>query len=332
MGPIIDQAAKTRLLELNQQASNARVKTLHEGKSLGDLGCYLTPALRIGEWQEHDYFTQEHFGPDLVLIPIKNAEEGLRRINSLDYGLAAAIFCKDQEQFDNWHLGCGVVWSMESRHGWSNRAPSFWRLEKLWQPSPRCSFRWSFSERGTGALARWRIGVRIRRGGNELMKQLGLLPLRNDVFFPGAVLQLTVGRPASVALINAVQEGNIDLGVLSQRDASVESPSREDLFEVGTYASIISVMQTNTDRFQVMVKGLARFRLASLDESGEFLRAEVEDMPSSEDESEQLNQLVTTVREQSLSCCAAPGSARAAAHCSRGHSQCLADVIALIWK
>ena len=107
------------------------------------------------------------------------------------------------------------------------------------------------------------------------MKQLGLLPLRNDVFFPGAVLQLTVGRPASVALINAVQEGNIDLGVLSQRDASVESPTRDDLFEVGTYASIISVMQTNTDRFQVMVKGLARFRLTALDESDEFLRAEV---------------------------------------------------------
>ena len=41
-----------------------------------------------------------------------------------------------------------------------------------------------------------------------------------------------------------------------QRDA-VESPTREDLFEVGTYASIISVMQTNADRFQVMVKGLA---------------------------------------------------------------------------
>jgi ATP-dependent Lon protease len=132
------------------------------------------------------------------------------------------------------------------------------------------------------------------------MKQLGLLPLRNDVFFPGAVLQLTVGRPASVALINAVQEGSIELGVLSQRDASVESPTREDLFEVGTYASIISVMQTNTDRFQVMVKGLTRFRLETLDESGEFLQAEVEDLPSSEEESEELDALVAMVREQSL--------------------------------
>ena len=132
------------------------------------------------------------------------------------------------------------------------------------------------------------------------MKQLGLLPLRNDVFFPGAVLQLTVGRPASVALINAVQEGTIELGVLSQRDASIESPMREDLFEVGTYASIISVMQTNTDRFQVMVKGLARFRLETLDVSGEFLQAEVEDLPSSEDETEELESLVAMVREQSL--------------------------------
>ena len=132
------------------------------------------------------------------------------------------------------------------------------------------------------------------------IKHLGLLPLRNDVFFPGAVLQLTVGRPASVALINAVQEGDVELGVLSQRDATVESPSRDDLFDVGTYASIISVMQTNSDRFQVMVKGLSRFELHQLDESGEFLRAEVTDLTPSDVEEGQLDELTATVRQQSL--------------------------------
>ena len=164
-----------------------------------------------------------------------------------------------------------------------------------------------------------------------MIKELGLLPLRNDVFFPGAVLQLTVGRPASVALINAVQEGTVELGVLSQRDATVESPTREDLFEVGTYASIISVMQTNTDRFQVMVKGLARFRLQSLDESGAFLRAEVEDMPSSEEDPDRLEALVATVREQSLEYVALrpdlPERARTVLEGIRSPSR-LADVIA----
>jgi ATP-dependent Lon protease len=132
------------------------------------------------------------------------------------------------------------------------------------------------------------------------IKRLGLLPLRNDVFFPGAVLQLTVGRAASIALINAVQEGEIELGVLSQRDAAVESPSRDDLFDVGTYASIISVMQTNSDRFQVMVKGLSRFQLHELDSEGEFLRADVSDLELIEPSDDSLDELAATVRQQSL--------------------------------
>jgi len=111
MGPIIDQSAKSRLLELNQVASEAGVDTLHEGRGLGEIGSYLTPSLRVGEWQDHRYFTQEHFGPDLVLIPVNSDQEGIDRINSLDYGLAAAIFCKDQERFDDLasRLRCGVV-------------------------------------------------------------------------------------------------------------------------------------------------------------------------------------------------------------------------------
>jgi ATP-dependent Lon protease len=131
-------------------------------------------------------------------------------------------------------------------------------------------------------------------------RKLGLLPLRNDVFFPGAVLQLTVGRPASVALINAVQEGEVELGVLSQRDAAVETPKREDLFDVGTCASIISVMQTDNDRFQVMVKGLARFELKELDDTGEFLRADVLELTSLDPEDDSLTELTATVRKKSL--------------------------------
>ena len=77
------------------------------------------------------------------------------------------------------------------------------------------------------------------------------MPLRNDVFSQSRVASR--GRPASVALINAVQKARWSSGCCPS-GATVESP-REDLFEVGTYASIISVMQTNTDRFQVMGRG-----------------------------------------------------------------------------
>ena len=110
---------------------------------------------------------------------------------------------------------------------------------------------------------------------NTPSNHLGILPLRNDVFFPGAVLQLTIGRPASVALLQEVQEEELALGIVSQRVASVEQPTAEDLYEVGTYATVISVMRTGEDRFQVLVKGTGRFRLKTLQTEGPFLTGEV---------------------------------------------------------
>ena len=111
MGPIIDQRAKARLLALNEQARSAGVETLYEGRDLGGAGAFLTPALRTGSWRQHDYFTQEHFGPDLVLIPVDDEEQGLAHMNALEYGLAGAIFCGDQKRFDDLasRLRCGVV-------------------------------------------------------------------------------------------------------------------------------------------------------------------------------------------------------------------------------
>jgi len=81
------------------------------GEDLGGEGQFLSPALRVGAWADHDYFTHEHFGPDLVLIPIDDDEEGLKRINDLEYGLAAAVFCAQQSRFDVLasRLRCGVV-------------------------------------------------------------------------------------------------------------------------------------------------------------------------------------------------------------------------------
>ena len=111
MGPIIDQAAKARMLNLNTRAIEAGVETLCASKDLGGQGAFLTPALRLGVWRDHGYFTDEHFGPDLVLVPVDDDEEALIRINSLEYGLAAAVFCADQSRFDGLasRLRCGVV-------------------------------------------------------------------------------------------------------------------------------------------------------------------------------------------------------------------------------
>jgi len=111
MGPIIDQASKRRLLALNSTADAAGVETIVPGQNLEGPGAFLTAALRMGAWQDQGYFRDEHFGPDLVLIPIDEAEEGVEHINSLKYGLAASVFGGQECDFGRLasRLRCGVV-------------------------------------------------------------------------------------------------------------------------------------------------------------------------------------------------------------------------------
>ena len=91
---------------------------------------------------------------------------------------------------------------------------------------------------------------------NTFPNELGILPLRNDIFFPNALLQLTVGRPRSVTLLKRLEAGEIELGIVAQRDPQKSDPSIDDLFKIGTRAKVISMMPTATDRYQLLVKGL----------------------------------------------------------------------------
>src|SRR5256885_11477407 len=65
---------------------------------------------------------------------------------------------------------------------------------------------------------------------------LPILPVRDTVLFPGAVLPLTVGRESSLALVNALQGEEKMLGVVAQLDPRVEDPAAADLHKVGTLA------------------------------------------------------------------------------------------------
>src|SRR5579871_1716714 len=68
---------------------------------------------------------------------------------------------------------------------------------------------------------------------SEVLEELPVLTVRDTVIFPGALLPITVGRPSSVALVQALGE-NRRIAVVSQLDPRIETPSPEDLYTVGT--------------------------------------------------------------------------------------------------
>ncbi|GJM44379.1 MAG: Lon protease [Gemmatimonadota bacterium] len=110
-------------------------------------------------------------------------------------------------------------------------------------------------------------------GGDEVTfaSRLPLLPLRDVVIFPGMIVPLLVGRPASVA---AVERGLADdkfFAVLTQRDPQDVEPSPEALHNVGTVVRTVQVLRMPDGSLKVLVEGIGRFRAGKLSERNDYL-------------------------------------------------------------
>src|SRR6516225_3146726 len=108
---------------------------------------------------------------------------------------------------------------------------------------------------------------------------LAILPVRDTVLFPGAVLPLTVGRESSLALINGMQGEDKFLGVVAQHDPRVEDPAAADLHKVGTFARVHKTVKMPNGNVVIFLEGLLRFQVLDLIGLRPFLQAQVEAMP-----------------------------------------------------
>ena len=82
-----------------------------------------------------------------------------------------------------------------------------------------------------------------RMNTEKVPEKLPILPLRNNVLFPGVVMPITVGRDKSIKLIQDAYKGNKIIGVVSQKDSSIEEPKYDDLYRVGTVAQIVKLLK-----------------------------------------------------------------------------------------
>src|SRR6266481_5476334 len=108
---------------------------------------------------------------------------------------------------------------------------------------------------------------------------LAILPVRDTVLFPGAVLPLTVGRESSLALVNSLQGDEKLLGVVAQLDPRVEDPAAADLHKVGTLAKVHKTVKMPNGNVVVLLEGLQRVQVAELITVRPFMRARVEPQP-----------------------------------------------------
>ena len=109
-------------------------------------------------------------------------------------------------------------------------------------------------------------------------RALPILPVRDTVLFPHAVLPLTVGRESSVQLINSLGEDKT-IVVVAQREARVDSPQPSDLYSVGSLAVVHKVVKMPNQSLFVFAEGLERVRLTEFVQLAPFMRGKFESVP-----------------------------------------------------
>ncbi len=116
------------------------------------------------------------------------------------------------------------------------------------------------------------------RDDSEGARTLPVLPVRDTVLFPHAVLPLTVGRESSVQLINSLGDDKT-IVVVAQREARVDSPQPTDLFGVGSLAVVHKVVRMPNQSLFVFAEGLERVKVTEYAQLSPFMRATVESIP-----------------------------------------------------
>jgi len=109
-------------------------------------------------------------------------------------------------------------------------------------------------------------------------RDLPVLPVRDTVLFPHAVLPLTVGRESSVQLINSLGEDKTII-VVAQREARVDAPQPSDLYTVGTSAVVHKVVKMPNQSLFVFAEGLERIRLGEFTQLTPFMSAHYHALP-----------------------------------------------------
>jgi ATP-dependent Lon protease len=109
----------------------------------------------------------------------------------------------------------------------------------------------------------------------DIPSELSLLPLRNTVLFPGVVLPITVGRDKSIKAVNDAYKGNKLIGVIAQKDSTIEDPAIHDLESIGTVAKIVKQIKMPDGGITVIIQGKNRFAIDKITSEDPYFKSTI---------------------------------------------------------
>ncbi len=140
--------------------------------------------------------------------------------------------------------------------------------------------------------------VAVSEGDVQIPPVLPVLPLKETVVFPQSMTPLAIGQERSVQLVDEVVSGDRMLALVTVRNEEAETPSWDDLYEVGTAAVVQRLIRIPDGTLRILVQGLRRVRLDRRVGDEPFLVGEFTEVPEVVEESNELEALTRNVQNQ----------------------------------
>jgi ATP-dependent Lon protease len=126
-----------------------------------------------------------------------------------------------------------------------------------------------------------------------------ILPLRNNVLYPGVVMPLVIGRPKSLQLFQSLESNDDYLGVITQREAENDDPTPSDMFAMGTTARVLNRVNQPDGSIHVAVQGISRFAVSRFSQSEPYYTADITLVEEKEDGGVELEALAHSLKDLS---------------------------------
>jgi len=132
----------------------------------------------------------------------------------------------------------------------------------------------------------------------NLPEVLPILPLRGLVIYPQTAVPLTIGQPRSIRLIEENMKGDRIVGLVTSKDADIESPGPEHLYRMGTAVIIHRVFRAPNGTLQLFIQGVARFAIKEFIQTEPYLKAVIQPAPEKTETGLKLEALSRNAHDQ----------------------------------
>jgi ATP-dependent Lon protease len=137
----------------------------------------------------------------------------------------------------------------------------------------------------------------VKEKQNSLPGELPILPLKGTVIYPGLALPLIIGRDRSIQLIDDALSGDKTIGVVTQKDPSVEEPAEDQMYTFGVAVSILKMVRVSEHDIRVVVQGISRIKLEEFVAHEPYYHARVVQIDEPDEDGIEVEALILNIKD-----------------------------------